>query len=74
MQLTWLEQISLLRKRKSWTQDELADAVGISRGTIQSILSGKGSPRIEQLEAIAKALDGVVSVSVEIAGLSEDMG
>jgi transcriptional regulator with XRE-family HTH domain len=74
MDLTWLEQIALLRRRKSWTQDELADAVGISRGTINSILSGKGSPRVEQLEAIAKALGGVVSVSVEIASLESDLG
>ena len=67
MEMTWLEQISLLRRRKGLTQNELADSIGISRGTMNTILSGKGSPRIEQLQAIATELGGVVSISIDLS-------
>ena len=37
--------------------EKLAEMTGISKSTINNIDNGKTLPRIDQLEAIAKALD-----------------
>lgn len=66
MELTWQEQIVLLRNRRGLTQQQFADEIGMSRGTLHSIETGKGSPRIEQLEMIAEALGITVTVTVTV--------
>lgn len=60
------EIIKKLREEKRMSQEELAEAAGISRPTLSMIELGKaGSVRTGTLEAIAKALG--VSVSVFFA-------
>ena len=50
-----------LRKQKGMTQDELAQALFVSRAAISKWESGRGYPNIESLQAIAKYF----SVSVD---------
>ncbi|MDH5378198.1 MAG: helix-turn-helix domain-containing protein [Gammaproteobacteria bacterium] len=40
------EQIKLGRKRRKWTEQNLADRAGISRATLQKIENGEMSPAI----------------------------
>ena len=43
-----------LRKRKGLTQEELAEALFVSRTAISKWESGKGYPNIDSLKALAK--------------------
>lgn len=52
--------VRILRKRKQWTQDELADKVGIARCTINRIEVGLHQPRF----ADACMLADILGVSV----------
>lgn len=45
-----------LRKKKNWKQQDLADAVGITRAAIANIERGKSAPRPATLKKIAAAL------------------
>lgn len=49
--LTWQA-----RDRKNISLTELSKLTGISRSTLNNIENGKFSPKLEQLEKIAKAL------------------
>ena len=70
MQLTLGEKIKLLRGRADVSQDAVAALSGITRDTIGRIETDKISPRVDQLEAIAKALGGrlVVEIELELEG------
>ncbi|MCM1112188.1 MAG: helix-turn-helix domain-containing protein [Muribaculum sp.] len=46
-----------VRKSKGVTLEELAERSGIGRSTINNFENGKGSPRLLQMEQIAKALE-----------------
>ena len=48
------EKLHQLRKRKGLTQEELAEALFVSRTAISKWESGRGYPNIESLKAIAK--------------------
>ena len=48
------EKLQELRKRKGMTQEELAQALYVSRTAISKWESGRGYPNIESLKAIAK--------------------
>ena len=48
------EKLQELRKQKSLTQEELADALFVSRTAISKWESGRGYPNIDSLKAIAK--------------------
>lgn len=50
-----------MRKRKGVTLVELAAAIDVSKTTLQAIETGRVSPRLSQLEAIA----GVLGVYIE---------
>ncbi len=50
------EQIRLYRKQKGITQAELATLLGLSEMTVRRWESGRTSPRIEEIQNIAKAL------------------
>ena len=54
-------RIRSLRKRKGWTQVELADYLGINRGHLSDIETGKREPGILMLQVIAKGLDTTMS-------------
>ena len=48
------ENIRLLRKQKSWSQEELATKVGLNRGNIASYEKGMAEPKICNLLKISK--------------------
>jgi transcriptional regulator with XRE-family HTH domain len=50
-------KIAKFRKAKGWTQEQLADAAGISRGYIAAIEEGRIKPKIKTIAQIAKCLD-----------------
>ncbi|MCP1101731.1 transcriptional regulator with XRE-family HTH domain [Aequitasia blattaphilus] len=68
------EKIQLLRKQKGWTQEELAEALFVSRTAVSKWESGRGLPSIESLKAIAKlfavSIDELLS-GEEIISLAE---
>ena len=51
------EVVKIERKRKGWTQEELADACGLSRVQISNIERGKSEPKIDAVYRICKALN-----------------
>ena len=57
MDMTIFERISLWRKRRDLTQEELADKAGVSRNSISMIERGEYNPTLEQLTKISKALE-----------------
>ena len=52
------EKLQELRKRKSITQEELAEELYISRTAISKWESGRGYPNIDTLRAISKYFAG----------------
>ena len=48
------EKLQQLRKEKGFTQEELAEALFVSRTAVSKWESGRGYPNIESLKAIAK--------------------
>ena len=50
-------QLAKLRKDANLTQEELAEAVGVSRNHISKIENGNGKCSVDVLYAIAKKLD-----------------
>lgn len=52
-----MEAIRHFRKQRGWTQEDLANAIGVKRATISKYENGTISPSLDQLKAIADALD-----------------
>jgi transcriptional regulator with XRE-family HTH domain len=50
-------RIALARQNKGWTQKELSERLGKSRGTIVQYEQGRIEPPIRQIEAMAELLD-----------------
>ena len=50
-------RIRLLRAEKGWSQAELADLVGVSRNSINSVENGKFDPSLPLAFRIADAFD-----------------
>ena len=57
-----IAQLRALRERKHWTQQQLADAVGMPRSAIARLESAEHSPRLETLHAVARVLGYDVDV------------
>ncbi len=55
-------QLRALREQRSWTQQQLAAAVGVPRSAITRLESGEHSPRLETLHAVARVLGYDVDV------------
>lgn len=55
------EKIKSIRKEKGLSQEQLAEKCGLNRNSIYNYETGKRSPKSEDLENIAKALDVYVS-------------
>ena len=49
--------IALIRKKRGYTQDQLAAMTGISQSTIAMIERGGNNPTVKTLEQLAAALD-----------------
>ena len=58
-------QLRDLRQRKHWTQQQLADAVGVPRSAIARLESAGHSPRLETLHAVARELGYEVAVRLK---------
>lgn len=54
MFMEWNEKLSELRKQKGLTQEELAEALYVSRAAVSKWESGRGYPNIDSLKAVAK--------------------
>lgn len=69
------EKLQQLRKRKGLTQEELAEALYVSRTAVSKWESGRGYPNIDSLKAIAKffsiSLDELLS-GEELLAIAED--
>lgn len=52
--LSILNHIATLRNKKSWTQQDLADAVEVTRGTIIALEKGSYNPSLELAFRLAK--------------------
>ena len=69
------EKLQELRKRKGLTQEELAEALYVSRTAISKWESGRGYPNIDSLKAIAKffsvTIDALLS-SEEVLTIAEE--
>lgn len=70
------EKLQQLRKQKGMTQEELADALFVSRTAISKWESGRGYPNIDSLKAIAKFLcvtvDELISTEQVLTIAQED--
>ena len=60
-----VSQLRALREQQSWTQQQLADAVGVPRSAIARLESAVHSPRLETLHAVARALGYDVDVRLK---------
>lgn len=71
------EKLQELRKKKGLTQEELAEALYVSRTAVSKWESGRGYPGIDSLKAISKyfavSLDELLS-SDEILSIAEEDG
>ena len=56
MKNDFAEQLTLLRKRSGFNQDELAEASGVSIDTVRRWEGGKQEPRLGELKRIAAVL------------------
>ena len=62
--------ISTLRKEQGMTQQQLADAIGVSNKTISKWECGKGMPEL----ALMVPLCNILQISTAIEGVSCDAG
>ena len=49
-------KLAIMRKLQGYTQQDLADKVGVTRQQISAIESGKSFPRVSTAKAIANVL------------------
>jgi transcriptional regulator with XRE-family HTH domain len=52
-----MEALRKLRRRKGWSQNDLAEASGVGQDTISGIESGRQEPRPSTLRSLAEALN-----------------
>ncbi len=51
------ERIQMLRKKAGWSQEKLAEKLGVSRQTISKWENGAANPGMDRLQDLADALD-----------------
>lgn len=68
--LNFNEKLQELRKKKNLTQEELAQALFVSRTAISKWESGRGYPSIDSLKELSKFF-GVTIYEVTLLGLTE---
>lgn len=62
------KKIRILRKTRGYTQQQLADLLGVQRATISNYEIGRRSPHIKELEKLAD----ILGVNLEYFGVSND--
>ena len=70
------KNLQLLRKQKNWTQEALAEKVGVARQTIAKWEGGESVPDLEMAGRLAAALDVVLDdlVNAPVEELDESSG
>lgn len=63
--------LHMIREQRGMTITQFSEQCGIARSSMQLILSGKGNPRLDTIEHIARRLD--VSPLSLLSGQSEDI-
>ncbi len=63
-----MDTVKEMRRRRGWSQKDLAKASGVGQDTISGLESGRHEPRPSTLRKIASALD------VEVADLFQEIG
>ena len=58
--LQFTTRIKEFRAKRSWTQEQLANEVGVSRETISYLEKGKYNPSLKLAYAVAKALESSI--------------
>ncbi|MDE7002931.1 MAG: helix-turn-helix domain-containing protein [Oscillospiraceae bacterium] len=56
-----MEQIRIARRGRGWTQEQLAEAIGVKRSVISKYENGAISPSIDTIQRIAEALGADIS-------------
>ena len=51
------EKISIIRKARKYTQEEMGDKIGVSRQTVSDWEKGKFEPTLDSIRAIAEVLN-----------------
>lgn len=64
------QRIKAARKKQKMTQKELASKLGLATGTIQQYELDKRQPRLEQIQALASALNTSLE---DLLGIFEDL-
>jgi transcriptional regulator with XRE-family HTH domain len=60
-----MTNLQRIRKEKGMSQKELADALGVTQGTVSAWESGRWDPTVENLRAVAKVLGVTVDELVK---------
>jgi len=61
-------KIRVLRKTRGYTQQQLADMLGVQRATISNYEIGRRCPHIKELQKLAE----ILGVNLEYFGISND--
>jgi len=69
--MTFIEWLSDEIHRRGWTQAELADRSGVTRGAISHLFSGTRNPGVEIITKMARALEIPTAEVFRAAGLLE---
>lgn len=63
--IEFARKLKMLRKSKGWTQDELANRLGVSRSKIGNYELGLREPGFEDLEAVADIFNCSIAFLIE---------
>ena len=74
MDQTLGERLHLARKKRGYTQDSLAEAIGVSRGVIYNLEKGKTVPLVIVLNAVCDTLQINKNWLLRGEGEMEDTG
>ncbi len=66
-------RVAQIRKERGLTQDQLAKAVGMSKGYLSEIENGKKTVNGRRLEAFARALGVAPADLIDDPGVSEEV-
>lgn len=73
MNMEFRDWLSIELERRRMSQSDLARAIHMNQGSISRLLSGKTSPTIETLQAIARAFQMSVTTVYRAASVLKDL-
>ena len=57
------DKILLLRKKKGWSQEQLADQVGVSRQSVSKWESGNAMPDLDKIVVLSRIFNVTTDIS-----------